>query len=241
MTGRVIGIIPARHASTRFPGKPLTPIVGRPMIAHVHERARRALDEVVVATESQIIVDACAALGIPTVMTSDDCTTGTDRVLEAARTLEADVFVNIQGDEPLVRPEDIAAVVDARRAHPGSVINAMSPIDDEEDWRSTDVPKVVAAPDGRLLYMSRGAIPTTKAGDFRWAYRQVCIYAFDLDQLEAFGRRPERTPIEAVEDIEILRFLELGIPVRMVEVEGGTIAVDRPEDVARVEARILQA
>ena len=171
-------------------------------------------------------------------MTSPECLTGTDRVFEASQQIEADLFVNVQGDEPLIDPADVIRVIAAAAAHPGVVVNAMCPIDTEADFRSVNVPHVAAAPDGRLLYMSRAAIPTTKDLAFAWGRRQVCIYAFPRAALTAFAATGVKTPLEELEDIEILRFLELGIPVHMVALESVSIAVDVPSDVERVEAAL---
>jgi 3-deoxy-manno-octulosonate cytidylyltransferase (CMP-KDO synthetase) len=230
-------VIPARFASSRFPGKPLVPLLGKPMIRHVWERCVQAVaaDEVFVATDDARIRAACEGFGARVLMTGSDCLTGTDRVAEAARQIGHAFVVNVQGDEPMLDPSDILAVAAAHRAHPQAVVNGMAPIDDERDYRSRNVPKVLAAPDGRLLYMSRAPVPADKGDTFRGAQRQVCIYAFSREHLARFAACPAKTPLEAIEDIEILRFLELGIEVRMVAVAGGSLAVDTPEDVTRVE------
>ncbi len=235
-------VIPARYRSSRFEGKPLVSLRGRPMIARVWDRCTGALpaEKIFVATDDDRIADVCRAEGIQVLMTGEDCLTGTDRVHQAAQQVSADIYINVQGDEPLLDPADITAVIDAAEARPGRVVNAMCPIELEDDFRSTTVPKVVARPDGRLMYMSRAPIPTDKSHAFKGAMKQVCIYAFPPDALAAFAARDTKTPLEAIEDIEILRFLELGYEVDMVEVSGASIAVDVPEDVARVE-RALDA
>ncbi len=230
-------IIPARYASSRFPGKSLAVIRGKSLLKRVWEKAIQALpqNQVFVATDDQRIAVHCREQQIQFVKTSLDCMTGTDRVCEAARQIEAGLYINLQGDEPLVRPDDIRKVIEAAKKMPDRVVNAMAPIDSEADFRSTSVPKVVATPEGRLLYISRAAIPADKQLGFQRGMRQVCIYALPKPLLTRFGAVKGRTPLESVEDIEILRFLELGIEVQMVEVSGGSIAVDLPEDVARVE------
>jgi 3-deoxy-manno-octulosonate cytidylyltransferase (CMP-KDO synthetase) len=197
-----------------------------------------ALDaaDVFVATDDERIASHCESFGAQVLMTSTDCLTGTDRVNEAAQQITADVYINVQGDEPLLDPVTIDVVLAEWSRHPNSVVNAMSRIDDEADYRSTTVPHVVASPDGRLLYMSRAAIPANKELAFRIAWRQVCVYAFPPAALAAFASCRDKTPLEQMEDIEILRFLELGIPVRMVTVASGSVAVDVPDDVVRVEA-----
>ncbi len=229
-------VIPARYRSTRFPGKPLADINGRPMILHVWDRCVEAVgrERVCIATDDERIREVCVNGGAQVVMTPDTCFTGTDRVFETARQLEADIYINVQGDEPLIAPEDLLAVIEAARRYPGEVINAMCPILAEEDFRSLTVPKVVARPDGRLLYMSRAAIPGSKDCGFHGAMKQVCIYAFPRPALEAFAEVVSRTALEGVEDIEILRFLELGFEVRMIKVSESSVAVDTPGDLERV-------
>jgi 3-deoxy-manno-octulosonate cytidylyltransferase (CMP-KDO synthetase) len=187
-----------------------------------------------VATDDTRIANTCAGFGARVVITSPDCLTGTDRVAEAARSIDCDFVVNVQGDEPMLHPPDILRVADAFRTSRGAVVNAMTRILDESEYWSRTVPKVVAAPDGRLLYMSRAGVPANKAGTFVAAKKQVCIYCFAREQLERFAAAPAKGDIERTEDIEILRFLEMGIEVRMVELASATIAVDTPEDLQRV-------
>jgi len=202
----------------------------------VWKRCAQALPptHVYVATDDDRIAEHCREVGIQVLMTGDDCLTGTDRVCQAALQVEADVYINVQGDEPLVRPADIQTVIEAARAWQGKVVNAMCAITTEQDFRSPTVPKVVTRPDGKLLYMSRAAIPTDKSQAFRGSMKQVCIYAFDGRALAAFAGRGAKTPLENLEDIEILRFLELGFDVHMIEVSQASVAVDTPEDVKRV-------
>ena len=230
-------VIPARYRSSRFPGKPLAPIGGKSMIRRVWERCIQAIEpeRVFVATDDDRIADHCRKAGIQSVMTSPDCLTGTDRVFDAAQQIEADLYLNVQSDEPVIEPSDILKILKAGRAHPGEVINGMCPITDEADYLSNPIPKVVARPDGDLLYMSRAPIPSNKQSRFVRAMKQVCIYAFPPESLAAFASVTEKTPLEELEDLEMLRFLELGHKVRMVEVSTSSIAVDFPDDVARVE------
>ncbi|MDA0119784.1 3-deoxy-manno-octulosonate cytidylyltransferase [Vibrio sp. T11.5] len=237
MQEEFIVVIPARYKSSRFPGKPLTDISGKSMIRRVWERCCLAVDKqrVYVATDDDRIAAHCAAYGMQYLMTSEECLTGTDRVYEASKIIDAKFYVNVQGDEPLLDPQDILDVVVEANKRPNEVINAMCPIYDEEDFRSPSVPKVVVRPDGRLLYMSRASIPTTKKLEFSKASKQVCIYSFPKEALKVFASVKQKTFVESIEDIEILRFLELGYDVRMIEVSSASIAVDFPEDVSRVE------
>lgn len=210
------------------------------MIVRTWRRCVQAVaeDQVYVATDDQRILEVCQREGIQCCMTSSDCLTGTDRVAEFARSVDADTYINVQGDEPLFNPDDIVALMEEARQYPEDIINGFCPIDDEVDFRSTAIPKVVCRPDGRLLYMSRAAIPTSKSLAFEGASRQVCAYAFPKAALKAFAASKQKTPCEAIEDIEILRFLELGYEVRMIPMSSESIAVDLHEHVSKVVQRL---
>jgi 3-deoxy-manno-octulosonate cytidylyltransferase (CMP-KDO synthetase) len=229
-------VIPARYQSSRFPGKPLVDICGQPMIQHVWQRCCDAVgsEKVFIATDDDDIATAVADFGGQVVMTSDTCLTGTDRLAQANQQLDCDFIINVQGDEPLINPKDIISVINEYLANPEQVVNAMCKISSEQEFFSLNVPKVVCNKNSSLLYMSRAGIPLSKKGDFHFAYKQVCIYAFSRQHLELFSAITEKTPLEYVEDIEILRFLEEGIAVKMVEVEQGSLAVDIPSDVDKI-------
>lgn len=237
---RPLVVIPARYESSRLPGKPLLPLCGVPMIVRTWRQCAKAItpDRIVVATDDPRIESVCALEGILSVRTSPMCLTGTDRVAEVANLIPASVYVNVQGDEPVFNPLDLTALMDLASSHPNDILNGMCPISDEETFRSPTVPKVVARPDGRLLYISRAAIPTNKSQGFLGAFRQVCAYAFPAKVLSEFAASAEKTPLEQVEDIEILRFLELGHDVRMITMSDQSFAVDVAEDIPRAEERI---
>lgn len=230
-------IIPARYESSRFPGKPLVDICGKPMIQHVWERCCQAvgMEHVYVATDDNRISKTVTSFGGKVIMTSSDCLTGTDRLAEANKHLKKDFIVNVQGDEPLINPDDINTVISAFKKT-GSITNAMCLITSEDEFRSLTVPKVVFSESGRLLYMSRSGIPMTKSGKYKFGFKQVCIYAFSQTQLDFFVSNNMKTRNEEVEDIEILRFLESDYQVNMIEVMSGSLAVDIPEDVKAVVA-----
>lgn len=236
-------VIPARFQSSRFPGKPLAMIAGKTLIQRVWERCLGVVptERIYVATEDERIREHCASFGAATLMTSSKCLTGTDRVAEAAEQIPCELIVNVQGDEPLISPEDVRVVLQALVARPEVVHNAFCPIETEEDFRSRNVPKVVARSDGHLLYMSRAPIPATKDDEFGTAFRQVCIYGFTRAQLRLFACQTVKTPLEQSEDIEILRFLELGVSVQMTPLTQSTHAVDVPEDVQKIEAFLRRA
>lgn len=236
----IVLVIPARYRSSRLPGKPLVNILGKSLVQRTFEQCLKAFDgnKIVIATDDTRIEEHCRDFGASVLMTSGNCLTGTDRVAEAARIVKADYYINVQGDEPLFNPEDIVKVIATSVHHPTDVINGYCAIKEEELYVSKSIPKVVFRPDGRLLYMSRSPIPGNKAGNFVKSWRQVCIYGFPPKALEDFSRLKTKTPLENEEDIEILRFLEMGYEIRMIEMSDESIAVDNPEDVAKVEAKL---
>lgn len=235
-------IIPARYQSSRLPGKPLIDLCGLPMIVRTYGQCIKACppEKVYVATDDDRIREICELNGIQVIMTSSDCLTGTDRIAECSQYVDADIFINVQGDEPLFNPKDLELLISYVEKYPGEIINGYCEINDEELFRSSSIPKVVFRPDGRLLFMSRAPIPSNKEHGFKKAWRQVCAYAFPRKALKDFSSVSEKTPLENIEDIEILRFLELGWEVRMIELSSDSIAVDNPEDVQRAEAAILE-
>jgi len=235
-------VIPAREKSTRFPRKPLADILGKPMIWHVWQKCITAANKEIVhiATDSEEIKEICEKFGANVVMTSESCLTGTDRVYEANLVIDADVIINVQGDEPLINPNDIKTILNEVNKTPKEIINAMTTIRSEEEFFSTSVPKVVFDMKSHLMYMSRAGIPSNKTHSFKKGYKQVCIYAFPKKQLEHFYNYAKKTYFENLEDIEILRFLELGYHVRMIEVSESSIAVDTEEDLQRVLKKLKE-
>jgi 3-deoxy-manno-octulosonate cytidylyltransferase (CMP-KDO synthetase) len=233
-------IIPARYQSTRLPGKPLIDLCGLPMVVRTYQQCIKACqpEKVYVATEDERIREVCEAYGIKVIMTSSECLTGTDRIAECAKYIDADIFINVQGDEPLFNPKDLELLITNLEKYPGEILNGYCEIKEEEHFRSGSIPKVVFRPDGRLLYMSRSAIPSNKKQGFEKAWRQVCAYAFPKEALEDFASVSEKTTLEGIEDIEILRFLELGWEVRMLKLSSDSVAVDNPEDIQRVESAL---
>jgi 3-deoxy-manno-octulosonate cytidylyltransferase (CMP-KDO synthetase) len=237
---KVVLIIPARYKSSRFPGKPLVDILGKTMIERVYLQCAQAFptDLIYVATEDERILEFCKRLGIQSVLTTDKCLTGTDRVAEAAEIVEADIYINVQGDEPVFNPDDIKVLLEQVHNNPDKVYCGYCEIDDEAMFISRSTPKVVVDLKEQLIYMSRSPIPGNKAGTFGFSNRQVCIYAFPKNALKTFKTIGSKTPLEQEEDLEILRFLEMGFPVQMVKMSKESIAVDHPEDVERVIERL---
>lgn len=240
---RIIGIIPARYASTRFPGKPLHPIAGRPLIQHVVERCRqaRSLHEVIVATDDERIA-AVARQFCRVEMTRADHPSGSDRIAEVAARLDCDGLVNIQGDEPLIDPAVIDAVAGALQGQEMST--AATRIHSAEDYESPNVVKVVVSTSGRALYFSRRTIPYVREAASRSSSEQLAAFPF-LKHLGIYGYRRETllrlvqfpvSPLENAEKLEQLRALENGIAIGVVTVNYDSVGVDVPGDVERVEA-----
>ena len=236
---RAVVVIPARYKSSRFPGKPLAKINGKEMILHVAEKAELAVgkENVYIATENEKIALVCKTAGYNIVITSDNCLTGTDRVAEASKEIDADIFINVQGDEPMVDPNDIIRVIETKKNNPKSVINCMSKLHKDEVATDKKIPKVIFDLNDNLIYSSRNPIPGKKEGDSTIAYKQVAIYAFSMAQLNNFSQ-DKKTPLENEEDIEINRFIEKGIPVKMLRVTKVSYAVDYLEDIKIVEREL---
>ena len=246
-TPNVYAVIPARYESTRFPGKPLTPLLGKPMILWVAEACSTALGpaNVIVATDDDRIRATAEKAGYRVEITSSSALTGTDRVAEVALKLGGHTVLNVQGDEPMISPADIRRAADFHQKHPEFVINCYVPISARENPERDTIPKVVISQSGQLIYASRSLIPGSKLGSQRKTqaeyFKQVCIYAFSPAQLKTFTSVSNKTPLEQIEDIEILRFLEQDQVVHMVRADQASIAVDTPEDVDLVEAAIKEA
>jgi len=237
---KAVLVIPARYKSSRFPGKPLIILNGKTMIQRVWEQCSKAFDPelIFVATEDERILKHCTDNGIQCILTSDNCLTGTDRVSEVANKIDADYYINVQGDEPVINPDDISKIVELLPKSNGEILNGFCEIDNADDYLSVSVPKVVMRQDNRLLYMSRAPIPGNKNNSFKVGFRQVCIYAFPKEALSTFSQATEKTPMELEEDIEILRFLEMGYEVKMVKMSKNSIPIDNPEDVDKVLKRL---
>jgi 3-deoxy-manno-octulosonate cytidylyltransferase (CMP-KDO synthetase) len=237
-----ICIIPARMASSRFPGKPLATIVGLPMILHVLERCRRAdgLGRVVVATCDREIFDAVKAYGGEAVMTADTHPGCVDRTEEAIEILAPGIspdalVLMVQGDEILVTPEMVTRVVSRYRDRPAPVVNLASRIAATDDHDDPNRVKVVCAPDGRALCFSRAPIPSRFRSDDVPMYQQTGVIGFSAGFLKTFGQLA-RTPLEMAEQIDMMRTLEHGFEVQMIFTDDVTFGVDTPADLARAES-----
>jgi 3-deoxy-manno-octulosonate cytidylyltransferase (CMP-KDO synthetase) len=233
---RALAIIPARLASTRLPRKVLREIAGRPMLSYVVEAARRCsqLADVIVATDSDEVMDFCRANGYRAEKTSDQHRSGTDRAWEVAQRVAADVYVNIQGDEPLTRSEHISALL-APMQDPGVLVSTIKTPCSAEDVNNPNAVKVVTDLQGRALYFSRSAIPFDRdnSGTVQ-RYKHLGFYAYRREALEKFCSWPE-SELERAERLEQLRFLDHGIEIQVAETPHDTIGVDTEEDLRRVE------
>jgi 3-deoxy-manno-octulosonate cytidylyltransferase (CMP-KDO synthetase) len=255
MTMKVIGVIPARYASVRFPGKPLAMLAGKPLIQHVHERASRArtLGRLLIATDDERIRAAAESFGAEVVMTAPDAPSGSDRIVEAVGHLSSEIVVNIQGDEPFVDPAGIDDCVEALRESPdASVATLIERITTAEDLLDPNVVKVVNDDAHNALYFSRSIIPfprgyETEDGetDIDLAlkklvfYKHIGLYAWRHDALMRFASLPPSF-LEMTEKLEQLRLLQAGGRIRVIETTGRSLGVDTPEDLATAERLIAE-
>lgn len=235
---KIIGIIPARYNSSRFEGKPLALIKGIPMVKRVYMQGKKSklLDELFVATDNQKIFDYCLSEKIPVISTSEKHKTGTDRLAEVAKTLEADLYINIQGDEPIIDPKNIDLIVNAYKKYKDSYIayNLYKIIDDIKEVSSNTIIKIIVNHKDELMYASRLGIPYNKTDSQITHKKQVCVYGFTKKSLMLFSKH-EKTLNEYYEDIEILRFVDLGYKVKMIPTKLDSISVDIPSDILKVE------
>jgi len=235
---KAVGVIPARYKSTRLEGKPLADIHGRPMVWHVYERATRAasLGSVVVATDDERIMRAVTELGGQALMTRADHASGTDRVAEVAASVPGEIFVNIQGDEPLIDPRMIDECVEALAANPEvPLATLMKPVP-ESAYADTSVVKVACDLKGRALYFSRSLIPfpRTRTARFR-VFEHIGLYAYRREALHALAHLPP-SPLEEIEGLEQLRALENGLAIQVAETrcDSDLVSVDTAQDLERV-------
>lgn len=234
-------IIPARYESLRFPGKPLAKINNKELILHVLERCEKTFSRkrIIVATDSKKIENFVKAKKYNVIMTSKKCLTGTDRIAEVSRKIDSKIYINVQGDEPLIKGSDIKKILLTKKKYKNHVICGMTKISSKEKVNSLSIPKVVVNENNELMYISRAKIPESKnLNFFKLYFKQVCIYAFSKKELSYYGVKKVKTKIEKVEDIEIIRLLEKNIKIKMVKTSEGSVAVDYPKDI-KIVSRIL--
>lgn len=236
----VLGVIPARLASTRLPRKVLRDIAGEPMLAWVYRAARDCaqLDQVLIATDAEEVMEFARSRSFPAVFTPADCASGSDRVYAVAQSVTADIYVNIQGDEPLLRPEHLDALLEPMK-RPGVEVATISTPCLPELVNNPNAVKVVTAADGRALYFSRATIPFDRDSADKVTYQKhLGVYAYRKSALDRFPGLPSRN-LEAAERLEQLRFLENGIDIYVTSTPFDTIGVDTEEDL-RVAEQVLR-
>jgi 3-deoxy-manno-octulosonate cytidylyltransferase (CMP-KDO synthetase) len=240
---RVVGVIPARLASTRLPRKVLRSLAGKPLLEWVYRAAKACseLDDVIIAADSAEVQDLCNNNGWPCMLTSPDLASGTDRLFAVSRTVDADIYVNLQADEPLLLPEHITALL-APFALPAVEVSTLKVRCTSENVTNPNAVKVVTAADGHALYFSRAAIPFDRSheavgGGHAVYWKHLGLYAYRRSALERFAAL---APLEQIERLEQLRLLENGIALYVAETGQDTIGVDTEEDLVRVEAILLE-
>lgn len=242
----ILGLIPARFASTRFPGKPLAEIAGKPMIQWVYERACEAFEHVYVATDDQRIADAVTNFGGKYIITSPNHQSGTDRCAEALKIAENKtgltfgIVVNIQGDEPFIRPEQLKLVTEPFSNSKVQIATLVKPFGATDNIFNPNTPKVVVGTNGNALYFSRSAIPFIRSSEqHNWAktntfYKHIGLYAYRSGALNEITKL-EQSPLEVAESLEQLRWLENGYAIAVSVTNMETLAVDTPEDLERLK------
>lgn len=231
-------IIPARYASSRLPGKPLKLLCGKELILHVAERCKKVLGNrhLFIATDSYKIKKKLQENKFNVLMTSKNCLTGTDRVAQASKKVKGKIFINVQGDEPLINPLDIRKIMNAKKKFPNHVICGYTKINRTESSNNRNIPKVVMDKNNDLIYISRASIPSSKNKNNKISYfKQVCVYAFNREELNSFYNKKKKSALEKIEDIELLRFFDLNIKIKMVKLSENTLAVDEFKDIHKVE------
>lgn len=233
-------VIPARMKSSRLPGKPLKKINGKELILRVLNACKPLSSKntkIVVATDEKKIFKRVNFFNFNSIMTSKTCRTGTDRVAEVAKKIKADIYINVQGDEPLVNYKDIKKIINAKKKYPKHIICGYSNLLPDEDVNNINIPKVVLNKKSELLYISRSSIPNSKKKSIKESkyLKQVCIYGFNKKDLILFNRFKNKTTLENLEDIEILRYLEVSKKVKMIKVSSKSYAVDTYDDLKKID------
>ena len=229
-------VIPARYKSSRLPGKPLIPLAGKPMIIRTCIQCSKVVkkDKIIVATDDERILKVCQKYGFKAIITNKNCLTGTDRVAEIAKKVKANFYINVQGDEPVFNPKDILKLIKTTTKTNKDVVLGYSEIKNLKDIKNKNKPKIIFDKDKFLIYSSRHPIPFNKnhSGKF---YRGIWAYCYPRDKLIIFNKIKKKTSLEAREDIEILRFLEIGIKVKMIKMSDKSISVDVPSDIEKIK------
>jgi 3-deoxy-manno-octulosonate cytidylyltransferase (CMP-KDO synthetase) len=233
-------VIPARINSKRLPEKAIRKINGIPMVIRTYMQCNKVIpkDNIIVATDSKKIIDICGKYNVPTILTSNKCLTGTDRVFEVSKKIKKNFYINLQGDEPIFNPNDIIKFLKVSLKDKNYVYNGYTLIKSKRDFFNLSVPKLVFNKKKELMYISRSPIPINKKGIFTKAFRQVCIYSFPKEFLHKFGKMKKKSFFEKNEDIEIIRFIENGLKVKMIKLSDKSVSVDTYDDLDYVRRLI---
>ena len=234
-------VIPARMNSKRLPNKPLIKILGKEILLRTYLQCLKAVEssKILIATDSKQIIDFCKLNSMNCIKTSSKCLTGTDRVAEVAKKIKKNFYINVQGDEPIFNPKDLKKIIENSKKNKGLILNGYSKILNQRSYNNRNIPKVVVSNDDYLIYMSRSPIPGNKLNEFKYSHRQICIYSFPRNLLLKFSRN-KKTFNEKMEDIEILRFLDLGYKVKMVKMSNDSISIDTNADLKKVKVKLLK-
>lgn len=235
-----IVVIPARFGSRRLPGKPLKKILGLPMVIRTSIQCLKVVkkSQLIVATDDIRIQKCCEKYSINSMLTSKKCKTGTDRVAEVAKKIKVKNYINVQGDEPIFNPIDLKNIIKHTKKDRNKILLGYTKIENKINIENKNIPKVVFDKNENLLYASRSPIPFVNSNKFCKSWRQVLVYSFPRSKLLKFYKIKKKTTLEKIEDIEILRFLDHGINVKMVKLKSGSIAVDTPEDLIKVKTKL---
>lgn len=230
-------VIPARLKSTRLANKPLIKINGIPMVIRTFLRCNKIVPKsnIIVATDDIKIIKICTAYKVPSILTSKKCLTGSDRVAEVAKKINANIYINLQGDEPVFPRQDILKFIKEAKKNHNRILNGYCKINNKNQFFSHSVPKVSINQFNELLYMTRAPIPSNKQGLFKSGFRQVCIYSYPKEILKKiYGKKKKKSFLEKNEDIEILRPLEKGYKIKMVKLSNKSISIDTKSDLNRI-------
>ena len=235
---KIAFVIPARYKSRRLPGKPLKKILGIPMLSRTVTQCLKVIDkkDLFVLTDHQKIYNFCESINIKCIVIKKKSLTGTDRVAHFAnRNKKYTNFINIQGDEPIFNPADLKKTIKSTKKNSKLIYGGYCKIKEKNDYTNSSIPKVVISKNEDLMYMSRAAIPSNKKKKFIQGYRQVCIYSFPKKSLKIFLSFKKKSFLENLEDLELLRFVENSIKVKMLKLSDQSISFDLPGDIKKVE------
>jgi len=230
-------VIPARLKSTRLANKPLIKINGIPMIIRTFLRCNKIVPKsnIIIATDDIKIIKICNIYKVPSILTSKRCLTGSDRVAEVSKKINAKIYINLQGDEPVFPKQDLKKFIKEANKDNSKILNGYCKIDNKNQFFNQNVPKVVINQFDELLYMTRAPVPSNKQGDFKNGLKQVCIYSYPKKILnKVYGANKKKSLLEKNEDIEILRLIEMGYKIKMIKLSNKSISIDTKSDLNKL-------